>query len=75
MVSGVSGVLSIFMVGGVLGVVERFVYILFGGFGWGILGRKLGFYQKVGFRNILLPPLTEKSRNSRKLGFIPKSGF
>ncbi len=35
MVSGVSGIFSIFCGDGVLGVVERFVYILFGGFGWG----------------------------------------
>jgi len=57
MVSEVSEILSIFCGDGVLEVVERFVYILFGGFGWG--GGKRVLFWKVGFRNILLPFLWE----------------
>jgi hypothetical protein len=46
--------LSIFCGDGVLGVVERFVYILFGGFGWEE-AKKWVLFRKVGFRNIPLP--------------------
>jgi hypothetical protein len=61
---------------GFKGVVERFVYILFGEFWLGDFGEETGFYSEKWVLEIFYCPLwPKKSRNSRKLGFIPKSGF